>query len=79
MIFSAHILSLIFCFAAAVFAVRKRFSLPLFLLVAAHPAIWLGAAENKDKSSILFALCALALLLIPPVLPSVDSAEEHER
>ena len=76
MIFSAHILSFLFCLFAAAFAIKRRFSMALFLLVAAHPAIWLEGSEDKVKSSILFALCSLALLLIPPLLPSVKHTEE---
>ena len=75
MIFSAHILSLIICILAAAFAIRRRFSFPLFLLVVAHPAFWLEESESKASSSILFVLCALALLFIPKLLPSEDPDE----
>ena len=77
-IFSAYILSLIFCLVAAVLGIRRRFSFPLFLLVVAHPAIWLEGPE-RSKSSIVFALCALLLLLIPQFLPSENIDDQNEK
>ena len=78
MISSAHILSFIFCAVVAAFAIRRRFSLPLLLLVIAHPSLWLTEDEQRAKSSVLFALCSLVLLLLPRLLPVESESLQEE-
>ena len=75
---SVHILSFIFCCLVAAFAIRKRFSLPLLLLVIAHPSLWLTEDEQRAKSSVLFALCSLVLILLPHLLPSGPESKQEE-
>ena len=79
MILSINILSLIICILAAAFGIRRRFSFPLFLLVIAHPVFWLEGSEAHLKSSVLFALCSLCLVVIPQLLPSGTTEEHSEK